>query len=77
MKDGNEQIRRKILQELYKNVGDLYPMSVGMISQAKLATNKLPKVQKAAMKDNMEPRFDFGWNSAKYDQITGPLPPSL
>jgi len=29
------------------------------------------------MKLNMEPRFDLGWNSAKYDQITGPLPPSL
>lgn len=34
-------------------------------------------VQKAAMKLNIEPRLDFGWNSAKYDQITGPLPPKL
>jgi len=29
------------------------------------------------MKLSIEPRFAFGWNSAKYDQITGPLPPSL
>jgi len=53
------------------------PIDRGMISQAKLATNRLPNVQKAAMKLSMEPRFAFGWNSAKYDQITGPLPPKL
>lgn len=41
------------------------------------ATKRFPRVQNAAMKDNIEPRFDFGWNSAKYDQITGPLPPRL
>lgn len=48
-----------------------------MINQAKPATNKFPMVQKAAMKLSIDPRFDFGWNSAKYDQITGPLPPNL
>lgn len=49
----------------------------GIIIHAKPATNKLPIVQKAAIKLNIEPRRDFGWNSAKYDQITGPLPPNL
>lgn len=49
----------------------------GMINQARPATSRLPKVQNAAMKLNIDPRFDLGWNSAKYDQMTGPLPPSL
>lgn len=54
------------------------PMLVfGMINQAKPATNRLPKVQKAAMKLNIDPRLALGWNSAKYDQMTGPLPPNL
>lgn len=75
--DGKEQISKNILHELYRNNGDLYPMSVGIISQANPATNKFPSVQNAAINDNIEPRFDFGWNSAKYDQITGPLPPNL
>lgn len=48
-----------------------------MMTHAKPATNKLPRVQKAAMKLNMAPRLFFGWNSAKYDQITGPDPPKL
>lgn len=48
-----------------------------MMTHAKPATNKLPRVQKAAMKLNMAPRFFLGWNSAKYDQMTGPDPPSL
>lgn len=48
-----------------------------MTNQAKPATNKLPNVQKAAIKLSMEPRLDLGWNSAKYDQMTGPLPPKL
>lgn len=48
-----------------------------MISHAKPATNKLPMVQNAAMKLNIDPRLAFGWNSAKYDQMTGPLPPNL
>lgn len=41
------------------------------------ATNKFPSVQKAAMKLSIEPLLRLGWNSAKYDQITGPLPPNL
>ena len=41
------------------------------------ATKRFPSVQNAAIKDNIEPRLLFGWNSAKYDQITGPLPPRL
>lgn len=49
----------------------------GMISQASPATKRFPIVQKAAMKLSIDPRFAFGWNSAKYDQITGPLPPNL
>lgn len=47
------------------------------MSQARPATNRLPIVQKAAIKLSIEPLFAFGWNSAKYDQITGPLPPNL
>lgn len=49
----------------------------GIISQASPATNRFPKVQNAAIKLSIDPLLDFGWNSAKYDQITGPLPPSL
>lgn len=49
----------------------------GITIHAKPATNRLPIVQKAAIKLNIEPRLDFGWNSAKYDQITGPEPPKL
>ena len=41
------------------------------------ATTKLPTIQKAARKLSMAPRFDFGWNSAKYDHVTGMLPPTL
>lgn len=37
----------------------------GMISQARPATSRLPNVQNAAIKLSIEPRFDFGWNSAK------------
>lgn len=48
-----------------------------MMTQARPATKRFPNVQKAAIKLNMAPRFFFGWNSAKYDQITGPDPPSL
>lgn len=36
-----------------------------MMTQASPATNKFPKVQKAAMKLNMDPLLDLGWNSAK------------
>lgn len=48
-----------------------------MITHARPATNRFPIVQKAAIKLNIEPRLDFGWNSAKYDQMTGPEPPKL
>ena len=41
------------------------------------ATNKFPSVQNAAIELNIEPRLFLGWNSAKYDHITGPLPPNL
>lgn len=54
-----------------------FNLLAGMINQARPATNRLPNVQKAAMKLSIEPRLDLGWNSAKYDQMTGPLPPSL
>lgn len=43
----------------------VYNLLVGIISHAKPATRRLPIVQKAAMKLNMEPRFALGWNSAK------------
>lgn len=49
----------------------------GIINHAKPATNRFPSVQNAAIKLSIDPRRDFGWNSAKYDQITGPLPPNL
>lgn len=53
-------------------------ISVGKsFSSSLLATNRFPKVQNAAIELNMEPRFSLGWNSAKYDHITGPLPPNL
>lgn len=48
-----------------------------MIIQAKPATKRFPNVQNAAIKLNIEPLLDLGWNSAKYDQITGPEPPNL
>lgn len=59
-----------------ENVDGIHSLK-GIISQAIPATIKLPKVQNAAIKLNIEPLFDLGWNSAKYDHITGPLPPRL
>lgn len=60
MNDGIAHIKRNILQELYKNVGDRYPISAGIINHAKPATNKFPKVQNAAMNDSIEPLLDLG-----------------
>lgn len=56
----------------------LWGLNIIFVINVKLpATKRFPNVQNAAMKDSIDPLLDFGWNSAKYDQITGPLPPRL
>lgn len=52
-------------------------VSSGGVGGRLQATNRLPRVQNAAIELSIEPRLFFGWNSAKYDHMTGPLPPNL
>ena len=41
------------------------------------AAMMLPNIQKVAKALIILPRLSFGWNSVKYENITGMLPPTL
>lgn len=45
------------MKEVYEK---RFNLPVGIMIHAKPATNKLPSVQKAAMKLNIDPLLDFG-----------------
>ena len=49
----------------------------GMMAQARPATVMLPIIQKEANTLRAPPRLLLGWNSAKYVQTRGMLPPTL
>ena len=64
-------------QELYRNGPSLMPRSLGMTIQASTATTTFPTIQKVAKRLNIIPLLLGGWNSPKYVQTTGILPPTL
>ena len=74
---GTAQRKVKMRQELYRNGPSLMPRSLGMTIQASTATTTFPTIQKVAKRLNIIPLLLGGWNSPKYVQTTGILPPTL
>ena len=74
---GTAQRNVKMRHELYRNGPSLMPRSLGMTIQASTATTTLPTIQKVAKRLNIIPLLLGGWNSPKYVQTTGILPPTL